>query len=169
MLKSAEYWIENLYLEPHPEGGWFRETYRSSEKISESGLPLGFSGNRNFSTAIYYLLQNDDFSAWHRIKSDEMWHYYDGDGAIEIHTLSKIKGHEIRVLGSNPENGGSPQVVVPANTWFASRLTKQKMYALAGCTVAPGFDFDDFEMGEELSLVKEFPQHVGIIKEFIKK
>ncbi len=137
MLKSAEYWIDKLQLSSHPEGGYFRESYRSLEKINTNALPEGFLGNRNVSTAIYYLLQNNDFSAWHRIKSDEMWHYYDGSSSFEIHVLSKERGHEILKLGTDLDNEESLQMVVPANTWFAARLTETESFALAGCTVAP--------------------------------
>ena len=82
MISSAKYWIEKLNFEKHPEGGWFKEVYRSEEVIPKKSLPEYFPGSRNISTSIYYLLEGDDFSAFHRIKSDEIWHYYEGNSAI---------------------------------------------------------------------------------------
>jgi predicted cupin superfamily sugar epimerase len=151
-MKSAEYWIERLELQKHPEGGWFREIYRSADVIGRSGLPGSFTGDRNCSTSIYYLLDGNNFSAFHRIKSDEIWHYYDGSSAVEIWiaTDGKVSKH---LLGKNFEEGEKFQVVVPKNQWFAARLKNQKGYALAGCTVSPGFHFEDFEMADKKQLL----------------
>lgn len=166
MLKTAEYWIKKLQLTVHPEGGYFRESYRSAEIISKNSLSGNFMGDRNFSTAIYYLLQGDNISTWHKIKSDEMWHYYDGSSAINIHVLSKNKGHEILKLGRNLDHKENLQAVVPANTWFAARLEKPNSFALAGCTVSPGFNFADFQMADEVELIKNFADYKEIIRSF---
>jgi hypothetical protein len=165
-MKTANYWITKLSLEKHPEGGWFKEIYRSSELIPASGLAEGFSGSRNISTSIYYLLEGDDFSAFHRIKSDEIWHYYTGNSSIEI--LSIKKGEiEIQQVGNQPEENQSFQFVVPANTWFAARVCDKKGYALVGCTVSPGFHFDDFELaGKEL--LDEYPLLENQIRSLIR-
>ncbi len=167
MLKQASYWIEHLNLQKHPEGGYFKEVYRSDQVIPGSSLPENFVGDRCFSTSIFYLLQNDDFSTWHRIKSDELWHFYDGSSPIEIHVLPG-KGYYRLLLGNNPENGESLQQMVPANTWFAAGLRYKGSFGLAGCTVAPGFDFSDFEMGNSEYLLKQFSGCTEIIKRYQK-
>lgn len=165
-MQSVKYWIEKLKLEKHPEGGWFKEVYRSEEGIAENCLPEGFSGARIFSTSIYYLLEGDDFSAFHRIKSDEIWHYYKGNSPIEIISIEngKIKKH---LCGNGTGENQFFQIVVPKNTWFAARLYLKSGYALVGCTVSPGFYFDDFEMaGKEL--LEEFPNLENEISELIR-
>ena len=167
MLKSAKYWIEKLELQPHPEGGSFRETYRSQEIIRKNDQDDVFPDKRNFSTAIFYLLQNNEFSSWHRIKSDEMWHFYQGTTAIEIHMLTQ-EGHRVELLGNNPEKDENLQICVPAKTWFAAHLTRSQGFALVGCTVAPGFDFSDFELAKQTELLTQFPEQIEIINQFIR-
>jgi predicted cupin superfamily sugar epimerase len=164
MIKTAAYWIEKLGLQPHPEGGWFRETYRSDESFSKEHLSELYSGDRNFSTQIYYLLEHNDQSFFHRLKSDEFWHFYTGGSAAEIILLSE-HGMKRLLVGSDPEKGESYQVLIPKNTWFAAHLCNKSSYALVGCTVSPGFDFDDFEMGSRSDLLKDFPEHEKVILE----
>lgn len=162
-MHDAQYWIDALKLEPHPEGGYFRETYRSSLAIPQSALPHSFAAERSVSTAIYFLLQGEDFSAFHRIASDEMWHFYAGD-PLSVHAIDS-DGQSIEIkLGPDPERGEVLQAVVPAGCWFGSCLAQPGAFALVGCTVAPGFDFADFEMAERLSLLREFPQHADLIR-----
>jgi len=156
MKKSADYWIEKLQLQKHPEGGWYKEVYRSEEMIQASALPSSFSGDRSISTSIYYLLEGEDFSAFHRIKSDELWHFYTGNSAIEIISIEKGKIKR-QFLGDNPQENQSFQVVVHKNTWFAARLINKEGFALAGCTVSPGFYFDDFEMANQ-ELIRQNPE-----------
>jgi len=164
-MKPATYWIEKYNLLPHPEGGYYAETYRASETINKESLPDRFTGDRAFSTGIYFLLQMQNFSAFHKIKSDEMWHFYAGD-ALDIFVIHPETGNlEIIKLGSDPENGESFQAVVPAGTWFGSRPAAGSNYCLVGCTVSPGFDFEDFKMAERGLLTKAFPIHEKIIKE----
>ncbi len=166
MIKPAKYWIEKLKLEKHPEGGWFKEVYRSDEKISEDGLPDYFAGSRNISTSIYYLLEGKDFSAFHRIKSDEIWHFYTGNSALEILWIEDgiLK---TQLLGNQTDDNNVFQFVVPKKTWFAARLKSEAGYALMGCTVSPGFHFDDFEMaGKEL--LNEYPEFEDEIKDLIR-
>jgi hypothetical protein len=166
VVKKALFWIEKLNLEKHPEGGWFKEVYRASEILSEQALSGNFSGARNISTSIYYLLENDDFSAFHRIKSDEIWHFYTGSSSIEIIYIEQGKIQK-QFLGNEPDKNQNLQFVVPKNTWFAARLSEQKGYALVGCTVSPGFHFDDFELaGKEL--VEEYPELEMQIKNLIR-
>lgn len=153
---------------PHPEGGSYAETYRATESISKAALPGRFSGDRSFSTGIYFLLQSDNFSAFHRIQSDEMWHFYAGD-PLEIFVIDPSDGDlEVIRLGSDPDQGESFQAVVPAGSWFGSRPASGSQYCLVGCTVAPGFDFTDFEMAERDSLLKDFQQHAGLITELTR-
>ncbi len=160
-MNTVEYWIKHLELQPHPEGGFFKETYRASEIIS--ALPDRFEGGRNFSTAIYFLLRSKDRSVFHRIKSDELWHFYDGS-CLSIYVLTS-QGLKVHRLGANLEMGESLQVVVPANSWFGARLESPNSFALCGCTVSPGFDFQDFEMADRQKLLMEFPDHEKIITE----
>jgi uncharacterized protein len=154
MLKDAHYWIDHLNMQRHPEGGFYAETYRSTGKID--------SIDRHYSTAIYFLLLEDKFSAFHRIRSDEMWHFYAGS-AIEVLVLEKEGQLKTYRLGSHPEQGETFQLLVPAGLWFASRMLDQSAYGLVGCTVAPGFDFRDFEMARRSELIQQYPQHTETI------
>ena len=161
-MKPAEYWIDQLQLLAHPEGGFYRETYRASEVIPTSGLPQRFRDVRNFSTAIYFLLRSADRSIFHRIKSDELWHFYAGS-SLSIYVF--YKGElVVYTLGSALEKNQSLQIVIPANCWFGAKVNEGNSYVLAGCTVAPGFDFNDFELADRSALLKEFPQHQKIIE-----
>jgi predicted cupin superfamily sugar epimerase len=128
-------------LIPHPEGGYFQETYRSPESISTP------SGERSVSTAIFYLLTKGQSSRLHRIKSDEMWHFYEGDPLIVFEKEDNGLIKET-VLGKDLSKNQKFQYVVPANRWFGAYLPEGSNYALVGCTVSPGFDFSDFELAE---------------------
>ena len=151
--------ILQLGLLPHPEGGYFKETYRSK----------GFTNNpwhegpRSLCTGIYFLLTSVNFSALHRIKSDEMWHFYAGD-AIEIVEIDLEGSLILTQLGNQFERGQVPQYVVKAGHWFGSRVYADGQAGLVGCTVSPGFDFADFEMGERSELISTFPQHHTLIE-----
>ncbi|MDP5121523.1 MAG: cupin domain-containing protein [Spirosomaceae bacterium] len=158
----AHYWVKKYDMQPHPEGGYFTETYRSEETIAADALPKRFGGERNFGTAIYFLLENYHFSALHRIASDEIWHFYAGD-ALEVFCIDENANLEIIRLGNNPEKGEVFQAVVKAGTWFGSRPATGSAYSLVGCTVAPGFDFSDFEMPDQKWFLKKFPQHKELI------
>ena len=156
-MQAAQYWIDHLKLQLHPEGGYYRETYRAIENISKMALPERFTGTRSFSTAIYFLLRSQDRSLFHRIKSDELWHFHTGSTlSIYVFTQSSLVVHK---LGSDPKKGESLQVVIPANCWFGAKVDTPHSYTLSGCTVSPGFDFADFEMAERSVLVQEFPQY----------
>lgn len=161
-MKSAEYWIQHLGLLVHPEGGFYKETYRSAEKIPLRGLPERFSGDRNFSTSIYFLLRSIDKSLFHRIKSDELWHYHAGS-SLSIYVLND-QHLSVCKLGPNIEHGESLQVMIPANSWFGAAVDDADTYALSGCTVAPGFDFQDFEIGERKILLNLFPHYQKVIE-----
>jgi uncharacterized protein len=159
---TATYWSSSLKLKPHPEGGWYRETYRAAGSIASVALPDGFDGDRNFSTAIYFLMTEGIFSAFHRIRSDEVWHFYTGD-ALLIHEIDVLGRYTIHRLGSDPAKEESFQLVIPAGSWFASEVCSGGKYGLVGCTVAPGFDFSDFEMADSNELTASFPQHAEVI------
>jgi uncharacterized protein len=159
---NAEHWIQHLKLQPHPEGGAYARVYTSEFIIPQKSLPESFSGNRNSCTHIYYMLQQNDFSAFHRIQSDELWHFYDGDPLCiyEINIHGELIEH---LLGKNPSKGELPFCVVKAGNWFASKLKAGGGYALVGCTVSPGFDFAEFEMGDRNKLISYYPQHKELI------
>jgi uncharacterized protein len=161
-MVPAEYWINHLQLAKHPEGGFYKETYRASEKIPAKSLPTRFSGDRNFSTSIYFLLRSQDRSMFHKIKSDELWHYHAGSG-LTIYILDK--GELItRMLGPDLQKGESLHVVIPANVWFGAKVEQPNSYTLSGCTVAPGFDFADFELADQNQLLFQFPRQEEIIR-----
>ena len=160
MRYPASYWIQKLRLQSHVEGGSFAETYRSTAMIYP--LPEGFSGPRNISTTIYFLLEKGQFSAFHRIRSDEGWHFYQGDPLLifEFDPQGDLQTH---LLGADPEQGQQFQCIVRAGNWFASMPAPGSEYALCGCTVAPGFDFTDFELAQCEELIRQFPQHAVLI------
>ncbi len=150
--------IRRFDLQPHPEGGFFRETYRAAHVVRRDGS----ADPRSASTAIYYLLCDGAHSAWHRIRSDEVWHFYagdplnvyvlDDDGALAVHRLGDALEHPDCVF----------QAVVPAGRWFAAQCDEANgaaNMALVGCTVAPGFEFSEFEIADVESLLREYPQH----------
>lgn len=163
-MKNAAYYIEKLRLSTHIEGGAFRETYRSEMTIGQEHLSAAFRGNRNASTAIYFLLKEGQFSALHRIASDELWHFYEGHTLhiYEIRPEGKLMKH---VLGKDLEKGESFQCVVKAGSWFGSRCEVPGGFSLVGCTVAPGFDFEDFVLADRQTLSEEFPQYRELIVE----
>ena len=152
----------------HPEGGYFREVYRADENIEKFALPDRYMGDRSFATSIYFLLKGEEFSSFHRIKSDETWHFYLGT-TLELFVLDN-DGKLIRyLLGQNLESGENLQITIPKNSWFAGRVVDKSGFALLGCTVAPGFQFDDFELAEREKLIKRFPDHQFIIQELTIK
>lgn len=164
---DAQFYINHLNLQPHPEGGYFKETYRAFESIPVNGLPKRFDGERSFSTAIYYLLQQGGFSAFHRIKSDECWHFYAGQTLL-IHIIETDGKYLCVKLGTNLNAGETFQFVVPATAWFAAEPAPKSTFALTGCTVAPGFDFTDFELADKNNLLSAFPQHSDVISRLCK-
>jgi len=170
MGNSASYWITKLGLEEHPEGGYYAEVYRSEERIPAPALPDRYSGERSMSTGIYFLLNSERFSAFHRVNSDEAWHYYTGNQPVILYVLSPNGKLAKVMLGPNFDLGQQFQYLIPANHWFAAAVPAgEGNYALVGCTVAPGFDFEDFELAKKEKLVKVFPKHKGIIERFCRE
>ena len=201
-MNDARYWIEKLRLEPHPEGGYFRQTYKSELRVSAEGFgdpttgaseasqdqdsrPLAKDprrvkhaaevfGTRAASTGIYFLLEGKNFSAFHRLRSDEMWHFYAG-APLVVHVIDPAGNYSSIQLGNDAEAGQVFQAVVRAGCWFGSRLAENPHfwqnrpevghpYALVGCTVAPGFEFEDFELARRGELEGKYPQHSDIIR-----
>jgi predicted cupin superfamily sugar epimerase len=156
--------IHQYKLQAHPEDGWYTQTYKSNEQINVNALPERFGGDRAFSTAIYFLLEQGNFSAFHRIKSDECWHFYAGDPLL-VYIIRQNGELKIVSLGNDFENGQTFQYVVPANCWFASRPAPGSEYCFVGCTVSPGFEFADFELANSDALAGMYPQHGEIIKQ----
>lgn len=166
--RDARYWIENLGLEAHPEGGYFRQTYKAELVVPKAALPAGFAAARAASTAIYFLLEGKNFSAFHRLRSDEVWHFYAGDPLV-VHVIEPEGRYFSILLGHDPEAGQVLQAVVPAGCWFASHVEDWQSFAVVGCTVAPGFDFGDFEMGKRQELVRIYPQHQALIERLTRE
>ncbi|KAA3619242.1 MAG: cupin domain-containing protein [Flavobacterium sp.] len=154
--------ISKLELKPHPEGGYFRETYRSAGSIPKDALGGQYSGDRNYATAIYYLITSQHFSAFHKITQDETWHYYDG-AAMCLHIISPTGEYKKLLISNNLSRGELPQFTVPGGYWFASEVSVPDSYSLMGCTVAPGFSFEDFIMPKREELLTLFPQHHQLI------
>jgi len=155
--------IRTLGLQPHPEGGWYREIYRATESTAPGGLPGRYTGPRSHATAIYFLLTSDTFSALHRLKSDEQWHFYQGS-PLSLHVIH-ADGHYAPVtLGPDLAKGETFQTVVPHGCWFGATVDTPDSYTLVGCSVAPGFDFGDFEIADRKSLTRAFPQHQATIE-----
>jgi hypothetical protein len=165
---TAQGLVNKFEMLPHPEGGWYKETYRSEEQINGNALPERFSEKRSFSTAIYFLMEKGNFSGFHRIKSDECWHFYAGQTLL-IYIIDTLGNLEIVRLGNNIALGDCFQYVVPANYWFASRPADESEFSFVGCTVAPGFDFTDFELAVAENLSIEFPQHKSIINSLCRQ
>jgi predicted cupin superfamily sugar epimerase len=166
-MNTVKKLIAQYGLQPHPEGGWYKESYKSNERVPSNALPERFSGDRAFSTAIYFLLEVGNFSAFHRIKSDECWHFYTGDPLL-VYMISQEGKLEIIALGSDPAREELFQYVVPANCWFASRPAPHSSFSFVGCTVSPGFEFADFELANAVELYKIYPQHTAIINELCR-
>ena len=151
---KIELLIQELNLIPHPEGGFYRETYRSEEVLKDV--------KRNLVTTIYFLLRSEDISHLHRIKSDEHWFFHAGSPLV-VHTLDK-NGHHKHLVGLELNKGETPHFIVPKNTIFGSQVLEKNSYSLVSCLVSPGFDFADFELIKRAELLKEFPQHREIIE-----
>lgn len=165
-ISKIENIVRNLNLFEHPEGGFYKEVYRSSGIMSKDTLD-GFDGDRNYCTSIYFLLTSENFSAFHRIKQDEIWHFYEGS-PLYVHVIDKEGKYKRNEVGIDIANGQSPQLVVPAGCWFASSVKEKNSYSFVGCTVAPGFDFKDFELATQMNLTKEYPTHKKVINKYTR-
>ncbi|TDQ11490.1 cupin domain-containing protein [Pedobacter metabolipauper] len=153
---TSLYWIERYKMEPHPEGGYYRETYRSAQQIVSPAV----KEDRSACTSIHYLLENDDFSGFHRLWADEIWYFHLG-AAVGLHLLSEDGTYQMIELSSGVN--GMLSLAIPAGYWFAAELTGKRGFSLVSCAVAPGFDFRDFEMADKEKLNQQYPQHRDII------
>ena len=168
MTEPAD-WINKLNLIPHPEGGFYREFYRSDLVINSGKHDGFFPDGRCASTAIYYLLKSSDISAFHRIKSDEIWHFHCGS-SLTIHIIDESNGeYSNLILGGGSDSDQHLSAVVKKGLWFAAGVNEPDSYVLAGCTVSPGFDFMDFELGQRSILSDKFPQYRDLIYKFTSK
>ena len=147
---DAAYWIERLSLLPHPEGGYYKEVFRSGQQITR----VGDSAVLQACTSIYYLLEGADYSGFHKIASDELWYFHKGM-PLTVHVISKEGKHEAMELSGQP--GGQLSLVVPGGLWFAAELPSKTGYTLVSCAVSPGFEFSEFEMAEREELMKSYP------------
>lgn len=162
-MRDAQTWIQRLDLSAHPEGGYYRETYRSPTTISEGALPDRFEGERDVAALIYFLLPGNSFSALHRIQQDEVWHFYAGH-PLTLHQIDPDGTYRTCTLSRRLDEGHVLHAVVPAGTWFGATVSAEDGYALMGCTTAPAFDFADFELGGRDALMEAFPQHRSLIE-----
>ena len=163
MDEQARFWIEELRLTAHPEGGYYRETYRSADRLP-AGIPAGRQGGeRACSTAIYYLLPSEEVSTLHRLRSDELMHFHTGS-TFSIHVLQPDGAYRRIALGAEPGDGTVLQAVIPAGSWFGATVDEPRTFALIGCTVAPGFDFEDFEQARRVTLLERYPEQRSLIE-----
>jgi predicted cupin superfamily sugar epimerase len=163
-MPSAEEIIRQLSLEPLPgEGGFYRETYRAAEKIPREALPERYRTEKSFSTAIYYLLTPQTCSAIHCLLADEIFHFYLGDPVLMLKLHPDGRAEEI-ILGREIDKGQFVQIVVPAGTWQGCLLREGGSFALLGTTVAPGFDFSDYEAGDRKTLLEKYPEYKELIE-----
>lgn len=174
---SAKDYISKFKLESHQEGGYFSINYKAKDTV----LPLNpryqntansqdsLQPQRAAGSSIYFLLEKQDFSAWHKLNSDEIWHYYDGASPLDIHVIDQNGNLKTYILG-NPRNtkDASFQVVISAGDWFAAEVRDKSSFSLIGCTVAPGFEYCDFELANRKNLAAQFPQHVDVINKLTR-
>ncbi len=164
-------WINKLKLEKHIEGGYFAEVYKSEDKVIamndryNSNVLEQDANVRHAGSSIYFLLEKQGFSAWHQLKSDEVWHYYDGNSPIIIHFIDDDGNYTSQMLGHPTKNSNASfQVIVRSGLWFAAELYDKNEYGLVGCTVSPGFEYQDFILADRDKLIEKYPQHTNIIK-----
>ena len=165
-MKATD-WIKKLNLAAHPEGGYFKEVYRAEETMAKAGLPKRYASNRALSTSIYFLLTTESVSNFHRLNSDEIWHFHFG-GKAKIHFINEEGHYSFSIIGEALNDEANFQVVIPQGTWFAAEVI-EKDYILVGCTVAPGFEFEDFELADRQSLSSTYPAHQTLIARFTNK
>ncbi len=162
-MYSADILIEKFALVSHPEGGYYKETYRASGNISDSVFLEKYSGSRDFSTSIYFLLNAKDVSKFHRLKSDELWFFHLGS-AVRIHVIGKNGEYHNILLGDDINAKENLQAVIPGGCWFGAEMVDKTSFSFMSCVVSPGFDFNDFELATRKELISEYPQYSDIIK-----
>ncbi|CAD5125475.1 unnamed protein product [Dimorphilus gyrociliatus] len=165
---TMNYWISHLNLKPHPEGGYYSEVYRSKGIIPSTCTEEKFKGDRNFITSIYFLLSYDNFSAFHRLKQDEIWSFHAGS-SICVHIIDEDGSYSRQTVGLKLHKGETPQFVIKAGQWFSYNVEEKHGFTVVGCAVSPGFDFADFELGMREQLLAKYPQHSEIITRFTRQ
>ena len=162
MENNAQYWIKKLELVRHIEGGFYRQIYASKKQCQEHG-------NRNLATCIFYLLDGNDFSAFHKINGDEIWHFLIG-GSLNIYIFNE-KDSKLKIvkLGKDLDKGENLQVIINEGNWFAAEVNDKSAFTLVGCTVIPGFEFKNFKLAEKKSLLLKFPSYKWIIEKLAKE
>lgn len=154
--------IQQLGLQPHPEGGYYVETYRSTEKVNTN------RGERSAGTLIYFLLESENFSAFHRLQSDEAWYYHAGNSAV-VHIIHPDGHLEEKRIGPTGPPNEQWQVMIPAHCWFAAELLQPETYLLVSCSVSPGFEFSEFELARQEELIQHYPQHEMLIRRLCRQ
>jgi predicted cupin superfamily sugar epimerase len=162
MPATAQYWIDHLNLQPHPEGGYYKEVFRSVNEVMRNGSEVV----KQACTSIYYLLEGKDFSGFHRLASDELWYFHKG-APLHIHVIDNDGIHNAIELSDS--NTGNLQAVIPPNTWFAAEILPGTGFALVSCAVAPGFDFAEFEMAKKDELLSQYPQHESLLQRLCRE
>lgn len=162
VMHSQRSLITALELQPHPEGGWYREVFRSSDRFAPSALPERYLGSRSSMTSIYFLLGAGEVSHFHRLRSDELWHFYDGM-PLALHLLHPDGAYAMITLGRDHRKGEQYVVPVPRGVWMGAEGPQGRRYSLVGCTVAPGFDFGDFDLARRGDLLTDYPDRSDII------
>jgi predicted cupin superfamily sugar epimerase len=155
--KNASYWIDHLNLLPHPEGGYYKEVFRSKQQV----LRLGAAELKQACTSIYYLLEGADYSGFHRIASDELWYFHKGEPLL-IHMVDENGVYSSVELSDT--TSGVLSTVVEAGLWFASEIPSRNGFTLVSCAVAPGFEFSEFEMARKENMKHLYPQHVTLFE-----
>lgn len=161
MRHSAEFWIEHLRLEPHPEGGYFRETHRSPVTVH----PPGFGGPRRLTTTIYFMLKAGQFSQLHRLRAEEVWHFYTGS-SLTLHQIHSSGRYVTARVGPHADQGQQFHTVVPSGLWFGATVddTQPGAFSLVACTCSPGFEFEDFTLANREEMLERFPAHAGVVR-----
>jgi len=162
MPTTAQYWIDHLKLQPHPEGGYYKEMFRSQQEVMRTGSAT----QKQACTSIYYLLEGADFSGFHRLASDEIWYFHKGT-TLHIHVIDKNGNHIIHELGDS--DTGNFSIAIPVNTWFAAEIPSGRGFTLVSCAVAPGFDFNEFEMAKKQELITQYPQHALLLNKLCRE
>ncbi|MFA0961959.1 cupin domain-containing protein [Roseivirga sp. BDSF3-8] len=164
MRKSeGPFWIEQLSLKKHPEGGWYKEMYRAEGKISDEKALSHYGSARHYYTSIYFLLNESEISAFHRLRSDELWYYHAGS-SLTLYVIDQKGSLSTHILGPGVTRGEHMQLLIPANSWFAAEVNNPLSYTLMGCAVAPGFEFEDFELADGSRLAEAYPEHEALIR-----
>ena len=159
---DPQYFVSKLGLTPHQEGGYYKQSFHSTESTSDQEFTISFDGKRMLYTSIYFLLTSKDISHFHRLKSDELWYYHAGS-PLTIHVIEENGDYKEIKLGLNLDKGEVPQALVPKNTIFGSSVMDADTFSLVGCMVSPGFEYKDFELFTQNELLLKYPQHEVVI------